>query len=124
LRRLGRLFDASAPPEPLALLAPLDSGPFAGAVERAAVPAAPPADAGPPAEPPPAPGAPPETPPLEALVQQMFDRVEAVHDDAGRKAVIADLLAVRPADVTHPVDAARLMGAMQFSLADEDADTV
>src|SRR5439155_16916828 len=28
LRRLGRLFDASAPPEPLALLAPLDSGPF------------------------------------------------------------------------------------------------
>jgi tetratricopeptide (TPR) repeat protein len=117
-RRLARLLDPDESPSPLALLAPLTSGPFAGAATRVSVatpagaPAPGPSGAEPPEE------RPREATPLEEFLNGLVERAEAAEDDAGRAAVLDDVLAVPPATVTHPADACRLLNLARLLVGD------
>jgi tetratricopeptide (TPR) repeat protein len=121
LHRLSALFDPEIPPSPLALLAPLDAGPFAAGGPRAAVPAAPPEEAQAEEEAP-APETEEETPPLEETVQQLVQRLDSVEDDEARQALLADVLAIPTADVTHPFDAARLLNFFTYVMGEDDTE--
>jgi tetratricopeptide (TPR) repeat protein len=118
LRRLARLLDPDESASPLALLAPLPSGPFAGAPTRiaiaapAALPAAEPADALPPED------DATQTTPLEEFFNDLIDRMEAAGNDAEHAAVLKDVLIVPPAAVTHPVDACRLLNLIRLLVGD------
>src|SRR5205823_15027934 len=114
VRRLARLLDPDESPSPLALLAPLPTGPFAGAATRIAVaaPAGEPVPGHAQAEPPENPT--PEATPLEGFFKDLVKRTEAARDDAQRAAILDDVLAVPPADVAHPADACRLLNLVRF----------
>jgi tetratricopeptide (TPR) repeat protein len=118
LHRLSRLFDPSETPSPLALLGPADIGPFAGNRTSAAVPAAPPSEAAPAQDEPV-----PEAPPLDDMIVQFGERLNGLEDDAGRRALLDEVLAVPTDGVTHPVDAARLLHLLQFVMGDDGPDT-
>jgi tetratricopeptide (TPR) repeat protein len=118
LRRLARLLDPDESPSPLALLAPLPSGPFAAAPTRVAIaapaglPAAESADALPPGD------EATQVTPLEVFFNGLIDRMEAAGNDAEHTAVLDEVLGVPPAQVTHPVDACRLLNLLRFLVAD------
>jgi tetratricopeptide (TPR) repeat protein len=118
MHRLSRMLDPSEPPTPLALLAPLDSGPFA-----AARTSAPGAEARPiahaPGSPAPAEQPAPEVPPLDAAIMQFGERLNVLEDDAGRRALLNDVLAIPPSNVSHPMDAARLIHLLQFLIGED-----
>jgi tetratricopeptide (TPR) repeat protein len=128
VRRLARLLDPAEAPSPLALLAPLPSGPFAGAAVRpalhapqteAAVETGPPSEAGEEAAPQEE-GA--EATPLEDFVGELAERLEAVEDEAEGSpepdAILDELLALPPAEVTHPLDACRLLNFVRYLTGD------
>jgi tetratricopeptide (TPR) repeat protein len=124
VRRLARLLDPDEAPSPLALLAPLPSGPFAGAAPKATVtaPAAPETQATPPSPAPqdaasPEQEAPPATP-LQDWFNELVGRLEAAADDDARAGIRDDLLAVPPDQVTDPLDACRLLNLVRFLVGD------
>jgi tetratricopeptide (TPR) repeat protein len=125
LHRLSRLFDPAQRPSPLALLGPLREGPFAGTRVEIPVPEDAPAEAAtaePPAPPAEAVAEPP--PPLEATVQQLIGRLNGLQDDDSRRALLADVLAVPPAMVTHPADAARLLHLLEYVLGNDPPEAL
>jgi tetratricopeptide (TPR) repeat protein len=120
VRRLVQLLDPAEAPSPLAQLAPLNSGPFAGAPPRAVVTPAPAEHLPRPEAAPPLSAdetqteeEPPATP-LEGFFRGLVERFEAAEDDAEREALLDDLLAVPPAEVTHPADACRLLDFVRY----------
>ncbi len=125
VRRLARLRDPGEKPTPLALLAPLTAGPFAGAA-RVAVEIAAPAGglaertANPQSAPETVPAAPEteEPLPLEEFFSGLVERMQAAEDDATRAGIRDDLLALPPASVTHPGDASRLLNLLRYLVAD------
>lgn len=121
LRRLERLLDPAESVSPLALLGPLTSGLFAAAAARTALPVQPPAAEAAPAETAetPAPAeAETEATPLEALIEQLAARMSAADSDEDRAHILADVLAIAPTNVTHPLDAARLLHLLQYVLGE------
>ena len=136
LHRLSRLLEPSIAPTPLALLGPLDAGPLAASSASAAVPAvsqsrgpklrrqilgkrklprgrrvlrsAPP---------------PPEKTPLEDRFNALVERLNTLQEEAGRKALLADVLAVAAVDVTHPIDVARFLHFFQYVLGEDPLET-
>jgi tetratricopeptide (TPR) repeat protein len=115
LRRLERLLDPNEPATPLALLAPLTRGPFAAPGRPAETSAATPAPAGP--------DQPPETQPqptpLEEAISELAGRLDqAGEDESARAAILDDFLALDSAAVTHPLDAARLLHLVRYTLGD------
>jgi tetratricopeptide (TPR) repeat protein len=136
VRRLARLLDPAETPSPLALLAPLNGGPFASAAKRAAVPS----DIDPASEPtenafqedaagrvgkaPAEPSLPSsaeqeaESTPLAEAFGELVERLEAAEDDPERDAVLEDVLALPPEEVTNPVDACQLLNFIRYLVGD------
>ncbi len=118
LHRLSRLLDPQETPTPLASLAPVDVGPYAGNQSSTSAPS-PQA----PVQTTEQPGDPEESSPLEEAFDELVQRLQSVEDDAGRQALLDDVLALPTEAVTHPADAARLLHFLTFVLADDPTET-
>jgi tetratricopeptide (TPR) repeat protein len=119
LRRLERLLDVSEPATPLALLAPLATGPFAGG-KRTALPVRPPAPTAPAESPAAAPTPAAFVPtPLDEGIRQLYARQQQIRDPKEEEAVRAELLSLPVDHVTHPLDATRLLALSRFLVGDD-----
>jgi tetratricopeptide (TPR) repeat protein len=117
LHRLARLLEPAAIPSPLALVAPVEIGPLSGDAGRVPVEKAAPSQE-PTAAVPPA-----EALPLDPLFEPLLQRLSTLGDEAGRQALLSDVLAIPATSVTHPADAARLLHFVQFLLGDDSEAT-